>query len=87
MTAPSDTVAVTESLCPVCLAKVPATRTVVAGDVCLVKECPEHGAWSTPIWRGTPRIEEWSNRGNGAASCCGIDRPSGGADTHRGLPF
>jgi uncharacterized radical SAM superfamily Fe-S cluster-containing enzyme len=49
----------TESVCPECLQRIPA-RNVKRGDsVYLVKECPEHGPFSTVIWRGKPDYEEW----------------------------
>ena len=44
----------TESLCPVCLKRIAATRQPRGDDVFLVKECAEHGLFSTIIWRGAP---------------------------------
>jgi len=49
----------TESLCPVCLKKIKATRQLRGDEVFLVKECPDHGAFSTVIWRGEPTMAEW----------------------------
>lgn len=49
----------TESVCPVCLKKIPATRVARGNDVFLVKTCEDHGTFDTVIWRGTPSIEEW----------------------------
>lgn len=50
----------TESLCPVCLKKIPARRVTEKGESRIVKECAEHGRFSTPFWRGEPYINEWS---------------------------
>ncbi len=49
----------TESLCPVCLKRIAATRQPRGDDVFLVKECAEHGLFSTVIWRGAPALSEW----------------------------
>jgi len=50
----------TESLCPHCLARIPAERRDEGDVVVLVKSCPEHGEFRTPIWRGKPEISGWS---------------------------
>ena len=42
----------TESVCPVCLATIPAERVAEGGTVYLKKTCPDHGTVSTPVWRG-----------------------------------
>ncbi|MDR0446569.1 MAG: radical SAM protein [Oscillospiraceae bacterium] len=42
----------TESVCPVCLRRIPAERVARGGDVFLEKSCPEHGAFSVIVWRG-----------------------------------
>ncbi len=47
-----ETIASTWSLCPVCLKRVPAERVRQGRMIFLEKECPEHGAFSTVIWRG-----------------------------------
>lgn len=52
--------AVTESLCPLCLVRIPAERRRDGGQVLLVKCCPEHGEFRIPIWRGAPDIAGWS---------------------------
>ncbi len=49
----------TESICPVCLKRVEATRVLEGGDVFLVKECADHGPFRTVIWRGAPSMAEW----------------------------
>lgn len=43
----------TSSVCPVCLARIPAVKTVGAdGNIYLEKKCWEHGAFRTLIWEG-----------------------------------
>lgn len=49
----------TESLCPVCLRKIAAKRMARGNEIFLVKECEEHGPFSTVIWRGEPSMDEW----------------------------
>ena len=49
----------TESLCPVCLARIPARRTIRGDRVFLEKACPDHGAFSACIWAGDPAFTGW----------------------------
>ena len=49
----------TESVCPTCLATVPAERFAEGDVVYLRKTCPEHGAVVTPIWRGLDSYLRW----------------------------
>lgn len=49
----------TESICPVCLKRIAATRQVLGDEVFQVKECDEHGSFRTLIWRGKPSLAEW----------------------------
>jgi uncharacterized radical SAM superfamily Fe-S cluster-containing enzyme len=49
----------TESLCPVCLERLPAQRVTTGDEVHLVKTCPRHGAFETVIWRGKPSFNQW----------------------------
>lgn len=49
----------TESVCPECLARIPARRVRHGDDVYLKKSCPEHGAVETIIWRGAPDFGDW----------------------------
>jgi uncharacterized radical SAM superfamily Fe-S cluster-containing enzyme len=50
---------VTESVCPVCLARIPAKRVAYGEDVYLEKDCPQHGFFRTIIWRGSPSFSAW----------------------------
>lgn len=49
----------TESLCPVCLARIPAHRVACGDDSFLQKCCPVHGSFQTLIWKGTPSMAGW----------------------------
>lgn len=49
----------TQSLCPQCLARIPARYEQRCLEVWLVKECPEHGRTETPVWRGGPDMSSW----------------------------
>ncbi|MBM9519720.1 radical SAM protein [Desulforhopalus vacuolatus] len=52
----------TSSLCPVCLKRLPATLTREGHEILLTKNCPEHGSFSTVVWRevpGAPLFDSW----------------------------
>jgi len=49
----------TESLCPVCLKRIKATRLPQGDEVFMVKECEDHGSFKTLIWRGEPSMDQW----------------------------
>ncbi len=49
----------TESVCPECLARIPAQRVAQGDEVYLRKTCPEHGSFQTILWRGQPAYAEW----------------------------
>lgn len=55
----NDPRSTTQSLCPVCLRRIPARRLRSGATVLLDKNCPEHGNFQTPIWRGEPDFEGW----------------------------
>lgn len=50
----------TASVCPVCMRRIDAWRETSGGETRIVKTCPEHGTFSTPVWRGRPDIEGWT---------------------------
>lgn len=50
----------TESVCPECLARIPAQRVARGAEVYLRKSCPVHGEFSTIIWRGEPPFAGWT---------------------------
>ncbi|MFA5055884.1 MAG: radical SAM (seleno)protein TrsS [Dehalococcoidia bacterium] len=49
----------TQSVCPVCLKRIPAERVREHGCVYLRKTCKEHGDFKTVIWRGEPDYLAW----------------------------
>lgn len=49
----------TESLCPVCLRRLPAYRVCQDDTTYLVKRCALHGEFRTPVWRGAPDFDRW----------------------------
>ena len=49
----------TESLCPVCLARLPARREAVGEDGWLVRTCPQHGEFRARYWHGPPGPAGW----------------------------
>jgi hypothetical protein len=49
----------TESLCPVCLARLTARRVVHGAAVYLEKTCPDHGFFAARIWDGEPAFAGW----------------------------
>jgi len=56
---PTGSAGKTASLCPVCLKRIGAERRKADGEVRLIKHCPEHGDFCTPIWRGPPSWDDW----------------------------
>lgn len=71
----------TESVCPVCLATLPAERWAIGDTVHLVKTCPEHGRFSTPVWRGLASYTRW-----GAAARAYSRPPVTATAVERGCP-
>ena len=59
--------AVTESLCPVCLQRIAAERVERNGRVFLKKTCPQHGSYEVCIWQGTPAYSAWTKGATDAA--------------------
>lgn len=47
------------SVCPECLAVVPAVRVAEGDRIILKKRCPEHGAFEAVVWRGEPSYLSW----------------------------
>lgn len=55
----SDILHETESLCPVCLKKIPARYERIDGKAYMIKECPEHGEFKVLFWRDADMYENW----------------------------
>lgn len=49
----------TESVCPVCLNRIPAERVASGERVDLVKTCPDHGTFRAVVWNGRPALDAW----------------------------
>lgn len=49
----------TQSLCPICLARIEAYKVKEDGKIYMVKRCNEHGEFKTILWRGHPNYEDW----------------------------
>lgn len=53
----------TESVCPVCLQRIPAYKVAEADGVYMEKTCPEHGDFRVLLWRGTKEAYlEWERQ-------------------------
>jgi uncharacterized radical SAM superfamily Fe-S cluster-containing enzyme len=55
----TETLSPTESVCPECLARIPAAQILRDGDVYLEKTCPQHGDFRTIIWRDADSFKNW----------------------------
>jgi len=72
------------SVCPECLNRVSGELVQDGGTVNMVKRCPEHGEYSTVVWRGEPAFASWVRpkipfgggvreaAGNGCPYDCGL---------------
>lgn len=49
----------TYSVCPVCLQRIPAEHITYGREIYLEKKCPQHGDFSSVIWRGFRNLELW----------------------------
>ena len=75
---PETILSSTQSLCPHCLARIPAWNVQRGEDVYLVKECPRHGRFATVIWRGAPDYTTWGYpRKRPGARVCTTARKNG----------
>ncbi len=57
-----DIIGRTQSVCPVCLKRIPAERVRENDCVFLKKTCEEHGSFKTVIWRGEPDYLSWQRQ-------------------------
>ena len=53
----------TESLCPVCLKKLPAKYIREEGKAYMVKDCPDHGHFKVLFWNDADMYEQWMAQG------------------------
>ena len=71
---------VTESVCPICLKRIPAERVLREdGSVILVKTCPKHGEHRDILWKGMVDYRNWRGEavdplpdGPDCAHCAGM---------------
>lgn len=49
----------TYSVCPVCLKRIPAHHVLIDNEVFLHKDCPQHGFFSSIIWRNYVPMLQW----------------------------
>ena len=56
----SKVVGTVGSVCPECLGRIEGRLVKDGGCVRLVKRCPEHGEFSTVVWRGEPAFSSWA---------------------------
>lgn len=71
----------TQSVCPVCLIRIPARKLKRGDTVYMEKVCPEHGPFQTVLWHGLPDYKEWGAR---------LTDPlifKHGSETDRGCPY
>ena len=73
---------VTESVCPVCLERIPAERIAEDDAVFLRKTCPQHGLFKTVIWRGLASYRAWGGEPRMPST-----PPVCGAKIAKGCPF
>lgn len=61
MSTSANVIHLTESLCPVCLQKIPARHVLVNEDIYIQKTCEKHGDFSAVMWRGQsePSYASW----------------------------
>lgn len=72
----------TESVCPVCLRRLPAERIREKDAIYLRKTCPEHGLFKTVTWRGADSYHAWGG------SLAAFSAPAFPAtEKARGCPF
>ena len=72
----------TESVCTICMERLAAQRVAVDDNIYLVKTCPQHGRFSTIIWRGLASYTRW-----GAATHAKVPAPVCETPVARGCPF
>ena len=66
----------TRSVCPVCLANVPARlQEQPDGSVFLEKTCPRHGKYKTVVWRGRLPFSRWTGSARPLAQGEGLHCP------------
>lgn len=66
----------TRSVCPLCLKNLPARLVKQPdGGVALERECPDHGFFSQPIWRGLVDFDTWTRNADPLEPEAGLSCP------------
>lgn len=72
----------TESVCPVCLKKLPAQKRAEADGIYMDKTCPEHGSFSALLWEGDLRSYlRWGTENTA------VEAPVDGKGAEKGCPY
>ena len=68
----------TRSVCPVCLKNLPAQLMQSGdGEIQITRQCPEHGTFSAPVWRGKMDFGLWTQYSEPLSGDAGIYCPGG----------
>lgn len=67
----------TYSVCPVCLKRIPAARERREDGIYLVKTCPEHGTFSSVIWRNRMDFDGWRGKRPAVGEGENVNCPTG----------
>lgn len=72
----------TESVCPVCLKKLPAQKLAEADGIYMEKTCPEHCTFRALLWEGDLRSYlRWGTENTA------VETPVGGRPAEKGCPY
>ncbi len=72
----------TESVCPVCLKKLPASKMAEADGIYMEKNCPEHGPFRALLWEGDLRSYlRWGTENTA------VETPVDGRAAEKGCPY
>jgi uncharacterized radical SAM superfamily Fe-S cluster-containing enzyme len=77
----SQLITTTESLCPICLKKIDANIVLKDNKYYMEKVCPEHGNYSSVVWKGSIPMESWVRKKGRVF----IINPQ--TETEKGCPF
>ena len=73
----TDEMKKTYSVCPVCLKRIPAVREEREDGIYLVKQCPEHGEFSSILWRNKVDFARWRGERQAVGENENLNCPTG----------
>lgn len=73
----TDEMKKTYSVCPVCLKRIPAVREEREDGIYLVKQCPEHGEFSSILWRNKVDFAGWRGERQAVGENENLNCPTG----------